>query len=308
MKVHIWSAYALFALGIACWGCAGGSDRAATSDASLSINQDDMGYVKRIGVGVIQVPSTELGRESARLVAQSVAEILKTEVPRLNLLTAWETESVKTAIDLLKSNDIDPAAAGWSKDGFQGIATVALLDLRLVAEKTGILWFRKQRHFIRYSIAFDLYDTHTGAKLVNEVSEISLKISQDDYETLQSGAVLHVKDLDESLADLADDIGKQAAEALKDHPWQTSIVSVDEKRIVLAAGRVSGLKAGDRLAIYQANRYVTGPKGKFVLLGMKVAEVDVKQVDEQRAYAVADQDGVVKAGDIAMPIGRNPSP
>ncbi len=308
MKVQSWCACALFALGVACWGCAGGMDRAATSDAAVFSTQYDPGYIKRVGLGVVYSPSTELGHESARFVAQAIAAVLKAGVPRLNLGTAWETGSVKTAIDLLKSDDIDLAAAGWRKAGFQDIATVALLDLRLVAEKTGALWFRKQRHFIRYSMVFDLYDTLTGTKLVSEVSENSLKISKNDYEALQSGTVLHIEDLDDSLADLADDFGEQAAEALKNQPWQTSIISVEEKRIVFAGGRASGIQVGDRLAVYRGNRHVTGPKGTFMLPGMKVVDVDVEQVDEQRSYAVAPQDGAPQAGDIAMPIGRNPSP
>ena len=308
MKVQLWCACALFALGVACWGCAGGMDRAATSSAAVFSSQNGPGYIKRVGLGVISSPPTELGYESARYIAQSIADVLKAEAPRLNLGTAWETGSIKKAIDLLKSNDIDLAAAGWRKDGFQGIATVALLDLRLVAEKTGALWFRKQRHFIRYSMVFDLYDTLTGAKLVSEISEISLKISKNDYEALQTGTVLHIEDLDDSLADLADDFGEQAAESLNDLPWQTSIISVEEKRIVFAAGRASGIQVGDRLAVYRGNRHVTGPKGKFMLPGMKVVEVDVEQVDEQRSYAVAPQDDAAQAGDIAIPIGRNPSP
>jgi hypothetical protein len=141
---------------------------------------------------------------------------------------------------------------------------------------------------------------------VNEVAEISLKISQEDYEALQSGTVLHISDLDESLADLANEFGQAAAEALRNHPWQTSIISTDAERIVLAAGRSSGLQVGDRLVIYGATRLIAGESGKYVLPGMKIAEVDIKQVDEHRSNAEVFQNGSIQAGDIAMPIGRNP--
>lgn len=305
MKCYIWSAFALLALGVVCWGCSGGLDRAAKADAPSITLRNDQGYVKRVGLGVIHAPSTELGRESARWFAQSVAATLQGQVARLELLKAWEDGTVKEAIDLLKSNTIDAAATRWRTDGFQGIATAALLDLRLVTEKTGILWFRKDRHFVKFELVLDLYDTHSGAKLVNKVAEISMKISQRDYEALQSGTVLHISDLDESLADLASEFGEEAAEALRMHPWQTSIISTDAERIVLAAGRSSGLQVGDRLVIYGGSRLIAGESGKFVLPGMKIAEVDIKQVEEHRSNAVVLRNGSVHAGDIAVPIGRN---
>lgn len=306
MRLYIWSAFAFFALGVACWGCADGLDRAAKADASSLNRQIDHGYMKRVGLGVIHTPSTDLGRESARWFAQSVAATLQAEVSRLKLLKAWEDDAIKEAIDLLKSNHIDLVATRWRTDGFQGIATAALLDVRLVTEKTGILWFRKDRFFVKFEVVLDLYDTHSGAKLVNEVAEMSLKISQEDYEALQSGTVLHISDLDESLADLANEFGEEAAEALRKHPWQTSIISTDAERIVLAAGRSSGLQVGDRLAIYGGNKLIVGESGKYVLPGVKIAEVDIKQVEEHRSNAAVLQNGSVRAGDIAMPIGRNP--
>lgn len=301
-----WSAFALLALGVVCWGCAGGSDRAAKTDAPSFAFLNDQGYVKRVGLGVIHAPSTELGHESARWFAQSVAATMQAEVARLDLLKGWQDETIEEAIDLLKTNTVDVAAERWRTDGFQGIVTAALLDLRLVTEKTGVFWFRKDRYFIKIEVVLDLYDTHSGAKLVNEVAERVLKISQDDYEALQSGTVLHISDLDELLADLASDFGQEAAEALQKHPWQTSIISTDAERIVLAAGRSSGLQIGDRLAIYGGNRLVVGASGKYVLPGMKIAEVDIKQVDEHRSNAVVLENGSVQAGDIAIPIGRKP--
>ena len=306
MRFYIWSAFGLLALGVVCWGCSGGLDRAAKADASSITPKNDQGYVKRVGLGVIHAPSTELGRESARWFAQSVVATLQGQVDRLELLKAWEDDTIKEAIDFLKRNTIDAAATRWRTDGFQGIATVALLDLRLVTEKTGIFWFRKERYFVKFEVVLDLYDTHSGAKLVNEVAEMSLKISQQNYEALQSGTVLHISDLDELLADLADEFGEEAAEALQKHPWQTSIISTDTGHIVLAAGRSSGLQVGDRLVIYNGNRAIDGESGKFVLPGMRIAEVDIKQVEEHRSNAVVLQNGSVQAGDIAVPIGRNP--
>lgn len=304
MRFFIWSAFAFLALGVACCGCSGGLDRAATTDAPPFTLQNDQGYVKRVGLGVIHEPSTELGRESARWFAQSVAATMQAEVARLTLLKDWEDETINEAIELLKSNTIDVAATRWRTDGFQGIATAALLDVRLVTKKTGLFWFRKDRYFVKFEVVLDLYDTHSGAKLVNEIAEMSLKISQEDYEALQSGTVLHISELDESLADLGNEFGEAAGEALRKHPWQTSIISTDAERIVLAAGRSAGLQVGDRLVVYGGNRLITGESGKYVLPGTKIAVVDIKQVEEHRSNAVVLQDGSVQAGDIAMPVGK----
>jgi hypothetical protein len=306
MKSYLLNAIALLALSISCWGCAGGLDRAVNSDAQPFTPQSDTDYVKRVGLGVTHAPSTKLGRESALRFAQTIAATLQGQVPRLTLLKAWQDETIQEAVDFLRGNPIDVAAERWRTDGFHGIATAALLDLRLVSEKTGIFWFRKERHFAKFEVMLDLYDTHSGAKLVNEVAEISLKISRQDYEALQTGTVLHISDLDASLAGLAEKFGDRVVEALRNHPWQTSVIATDADRIVLAAGRSSGLQEGDRLVVYGGGGRITGADGTYTLPGTRIAEVDITQVDEHRSKAATIQNGSIQAGDIAMPFERKP--
>jgi hypothetical protein len=306
MKSYLWSAVALLVLSLSCWGCASGLDGAENADTLPLTLRNDPDYVKRVGLGVLDAPSTPLGRESANRFAQAIAETLQGQISRLTLLKAWEEETVREAIDLLRANPIEEAAGRWRADGFQGIATAALLDLRLVSEKTGIFWFRKERYFIKFEVMLDLYDPHSGAKLVNEVSERSLKISQKEYEALQAGTELHLAALDASLTDLADQYGQAAAKALRSHPWQTSVIVSDAEGIVLASGRSSGLQVGDRLVIYGGNKRIAGANGTYVLPGTKITEIEIKQVSEHRSTAAALQIGSIQTGDIAVPRERTP--
>jgi hypothetical protein len=300
MKSYLLGAFALLALSLSCWGCAGGLDRAADADLPPFTPPSGPDYVKRVGLGVMDAPSTAMGRKSANGFAQAIAATLQEQAPGLTLLKAWEDATVREAIDLLRQDPIDVAAGRWRSDGFQGMATAALIDLRAVSEKTGIFWFRKERYFVKFEVMLDLYDTPSGAKLVNEVAEMSLKVSRQTYEALQSGTVLHISALDASLADLAEEFGEAAAEALRNHPWQTTIVSTDDEGIVLAAGRSSGLQAGDHLVVYDGNQRITGANGTYMLPGKRIAEIEIKQVDEHRSSATALQDGPIEAGDIAM--------
>lgn len=302
MKCHSWGAAVLLAAGALFLGCAGGSHRTARTAVPTFERHYDAGYTKRVALGVFQAPPTPLGRESADYLMQAVAQILRTQVPRLQLLTAEQTPSVNAAIGRLHTEPIDVAARHWRSDGYQGIVALALLDLRLETKKTGALWFRKARHFILFEAVIDLYDPNTGAKLMSDVAELSLKISAEDYDALQSGSQTRIADLDEQLLDLADDFGDKAAEALQDHPWQTSIIRMDAQRIGVAAGRLAGVQPGDRLAVYSGRRWVEGAAGKFVLPGIKIAEIQIEQVDDNQAVAQTLSTDAVKPGDIAMPV------
>ena len=75
---------------------------------------------------------------------------------------------------------------------------------------------------------------------------------------------------------------------------------------MIAAGRLSGLQVGDRMAVYRGNRLFSGAIGNFVLPGAKIAEVEIKKVDETRSRALAPADGSVQPGDIAMPVESAP--
>jgi hypothetical protein len=306
MKCHSWGAAALLATGLIFLSCAGGSNRKVQSAVPAFERHYDAGYVSRVALGVFQAPQTPLGRESAKYLLQTVAQTLRARVSRMELLTAEQTPSVNAAIGRLNTEPIDVAARHWRLNGYQGIVALALLDLRLETKKTGALWFRKARHFIQCDAVIDVYDPHTGTKLMSDVAQLSLKISADDYDALQSGSQTRLADLDELLLDLADDFGDKAAEALQGQPWQTAVIRMDAQRIVVAAGRQSGVHPGDRLSVYRGGRTMEGFAGKFVLPGPKIAEIQIEKVDDTQAYAKAASADSVQPGDIALPAGPGP--
>ena len=306
MKVRSWSVLVLLILGFFGWGCAGGSDHAVKADASPFDALNDSDYRKTVVLGLVHAPQTEIGQQSAGLYVQSIAKSIRKEAPRLRLLTSQEHKHVNWVIDSLQNNPIAVASEKWRRDGYQGVIFADLLDLRLMEKKTGALWFRKMRYFIYFEATIDLFDPLTGAKLLSEVAEISFKISEKEYQELKSGAVARIDALDDRLIDLANEFGENAAEALQAHPWQTSVVSVNTEHIMLAAGRISGLQAGDRLAVYRGNRKIEGFSGQFILPGEKVAEIEIKSSSDNRAEAKALQSSEIHAGDIAVPLQSKP--
>lgn len=301
MKVRSWGVFGLLMLGFLVLGCAGGSDRANRINASLFEAVNDAGYRKTIVLGLAHAPQTKLGQQSAELYVRSIEKAIRKEAPRMRLLTSEDTKRVNWVIGLLKNNTITVASETWRQDGYQGVIFTDLLDLRLEAKKTGALWFRKMRYFLYFEATIDLFDPHTGAKLLSEVSEISFKISEKEYQELKSDTVARYDGLDEKLIDLAYEFGEKAAEALHSHPWQTSIISVNAEHIMLAAGHISGLQAGDRLTVYRGNRKIEGLSGQFILPGEKVAEIEIKSVSDHQAEARTLQSNEIQIGDIAVP-------
>jgi hypothetical protein len=306
MKVRSWGVFGLLVLGFVGWGCAGGSDQAAKANVLPFNAPNDSGYRKTIVLGLSHAPQTEIGEQSAGIYVQSIAKSIRKEAPRLRLLTSQEHKPVNWVIDSLQNDPIAVASEKWRRKGYQGVIFADLLDLRFEEKKSGVLWFRKMRYYIYFEATIDLFDPLTGAKMLNDVAEISFKISEKEYQELKSGAVAHIDALDDRLIDLANEFGENAAEALQAQPWQTSIVSVNTEQIMLAAGRISGLQAGDRLAVYRGSRKIEGIGGQFILPGEKVAEIEINSVSDHQAEAKALKSNEIQAGDIAVPLQSKP--
>jgi len=155
-------------------------------------------------------------------------------------------------------------------------------------------------------LTFSVYDPFTGAKILDDVVETSTKISEDDSIAFASAEAVEIENLNETIADVASDLGEHAAKVLNDHPWQTSVVGVEGGRILLSAGTQSGLRAGDRLAVFEGRRIIDGQNGeRFIVPGNKIGDLEVVNVAEQVSEAkeqAASGATKIQAGDIAVAV------
>jgi hypothetical protein len=186
--------------------------------------------------------------------------------------------------------------------GYHYVIRAGVRHVEPFKEKRGMLFFRKERGYVNLVLTIDVYDTFTGAKIVSRLVDDTVRVSNEDYENLVGGFQQDLAVVDEVAADYGEDLGGLAADTMTEAPWMALVVAVEARDVLLAAGRASGLKEGDRLVLYEGRRVVAGQAGEnWVAPGYKLGDVRIVELGANRARARLDQPVDIKPGDIALP-------
>ena len=187
--------------------------------------------------------------------------------------------------------------------GFQGFLTASISGISPEEKKTGILWFRKTRYFINYTITMSLYDAVTAAKIVDEIREDTLKIDLIEYESFSDHSLTAIEDLDEKIEEIARDFGQKVAETLEAEPWKTTITTVKKDHVFFNVGESTGLQIGDRLIVLELRRVLDGPdNAQFSLPGPKIGDVRVIAINGEMGEAVIEEGSGIQEGDVVVAV------
>lgn len=289
------------------WGCGGAPNLLKEIPTTMNTVQSAKGHIKQVGLVLIHTPNTPVGKIVGERYLSTLGDVVRNENGGLNLLAPQDTEFPRFLADLAERSTASIDAVSISEQGrragYQGLITAAVSDISPVARKTGMFWMRKTRHFIQYAITVDLYDPYSAAKIVSKVTEGAMRISEQDYDNLKSGAVASIDDLNESIDDVAQEHGEHIGKALADHQWKSAVIKVHEDRIIVPASGRSGLKEGDRLVVFEGRRLLENQHGGvFIAPGVQVGELQITAVDDQMIEAKALNAGNIQKGDIVIPI------
>lgn len=289
------------------WGCGGSPNLLKEIPTTVHTVKSAQGQIKQVGLVLIHAPNTPVGKAVGERYLKTMGDAVRNENGRLNLLTPQDNgfPSFLAELDKTPSSTVDAVSLSEQgrQEGYQGLIVAAVDDIRAVAKKTGMFWMRKTRHFIQYTVTVDLYDPYTAAKIVSEVMEGEIKISEEDYDNLNGGTAASIDGLNETIEDVAQDHGERIGEALADHQWKSAVVKVHEGKIFIPVGIGAGLKEGDRLAVFEGRRLLENKHGGiFTAPGVQVGELQVTAFDSQTTEAKALNAENIQKGDIVIPI------
>jgi hypothetical protein len=303
-------AIALWLVLLACWGCAGSRDAMEKIPRTLNTVEPAEGFIKRIAVVLIPTAPSDFSRRTGDIFFRALLDALREQAPRIQ----WVTRTDRQLADMVSAiahngprpANISELAETVRLAGLSGWANAQVENVQPLSRKTGILWFRKERYFIFAELSFSVYDPFTGAKIIDKVVEISIPVSQSDYDAMRTGKDLTIADFDETIADIGTDIGEHAAEVLDKQFWQTAVIGVQGDRVFLSAGATVGLRGGDRLTIFEGRRIIEGQDGeRFVVPGPEVGMIRIVRVAEdvsEARFEPASGSSRIEEGDIAAAV------
>lgn len=181
--------------------------------------------------------------------------------------------------------------------GLNAIITGSLIDINVYKEKQGFLWFKDDRNFLRVLISCEVYDVETGAKLLDESFDYEVRIDESEFASIKAKKVKETAALKNTLMHIAEAMGEKICDTVVVLPWKGYVVSTDNNRIIISAGRRAGILRGDILDVYESGKIIQGKGGRrFFMPGLKTGEIKITAVYPDKAQAVLVTGDTIKAG------------
>jgi len=265
----------------------------------------DRGYGKKAAIVLIPHLATPFGQAAEALYYQSLIDAIRKTASRVDLVTQLEGRLPAYIAQLAAMTDeaqVYPVLEKARFEGFQFLSVAALQNVAGEDKKSGIWWFRKTRYFVTVELALNVYDTTTGAKIIEQVPMETVRIEINDYEEFTRNGRYDIAPVSEAIGDMAEELGETAGESMADQPWMTSIIDARDDMVRLSAGPSSGLKPNDRLTLFEGRQRIEGPDGQiYVIPGYRLTGVVISGFTDDRAEARIEDPVAVQPGDIAMP-------
>ena len=187
--------------------------------------------------------------------------------------------------------------------GLNMVVTGALIEITNHKETRGILWFKDIHNYVQVQVMTEIYDTQTGAKLLDR--SYTRKIEDDEvlyvdgsyYDLTDQTGNISTHIINDALKSIAADMGEQICEAVVLQPWKGYITSIFAEKVVISSGEKVGIAPGDIFEVYDCNGVVKGvEKHRFFIPGLKTGEIKITAVYPDHAEGVLFSGQNIQAG------------
>lgn len=181
--------------------------------------------------------------------------------------------------------------------GLNSIVAGTLINITPNNKKKGIWWLKDTHYYVQVQITVQVYDTETGAKLLDESFMHEIEIDEWDLESIHVDSEIKMLVLDEAFKIIADHMGEKICNAVVLQPWTGFITSIDADRIMINSGGKIGLKTGDLFEVFDSSGIFEGVGGqRFFIPGLKVGEIKITAVYPDTAEAVLVSGRDIRSG------------
>ena len=171
------------------------------------------------------------------------------------------------------------------ENGFNAVVSGVISDIR---QKDEIGWLTGDHSYFQITITAEIYDTQTGAKLLDKtyLHEVEVDVDQataSEKETEYFDIIAIEKVLKNIVTEMQADI----CDSVSDIPWLGFIIGTEGDTVIISAGNKVGLKAGTHLNIYQNDQIISGALGnQYRIPGPLIGELKLVSVSENQSKAI----------------------
>jgi len=298
-KISVFLCLALWIPFAGCSAVATVKDRAAKMAEALPFTGSHL--KKRVAV-IKTENRTFIGKEDIDGgLEKRFAEILDRECADIFLVTAEDPSYPEDLAQLSRAETggIDNLALArlGSDAGLNAVVMVTVTDTDSDEREKGILIFRDTRYFGTLRADIVVYDTGTGAKLIDESITLEKEVDGAEYDAIRArnpGGIYEMRDMLEAVAGKG---GGKVCKTMQKQPWQGYISAVEDGKILLSCGRETGIKSGDVFEVFDRGEIIKGKYGQqFYVPGRKTGEMTLTDVFVGKAEGMPAGDTAAKPG------------
>ncbi len=296
------SVFLCLALWIVLAGCSAVStvkDRAAKMAESLPFTGS---HLKK-KVAVIKPENrTFIGKEDiAAAVEKGFSDVLEGDCRDIFLVKPEDPAYPDQISQLLRNETggIDNLALArlGSDAGLNAVVMMTVTDTDSYEREKGILLFRDTHYFGTVRADIVVYDTGTGAKLLDESIVLEKEVDGAEYDAIKARNAAGIYEMRDILENIAGKGGEKVCGSIGKQPWQGYVSAFADGKILLSCGRETGIRDGDRFEVFDRGEVIKGKYGQqFYVPGPKTGEMILTAVFVGKAEGMPVGDTVAKPG------------
>jgi len=251
----------------------------------------DSDLKKRAGILLFENKTTLVDKDVEEKFIKDLSDIIASSCPNILLEKPGDPDYPDdlARVPRTRSGRIDNFALAkiGRKLGLNAIVTGALMTITPDKKMKGILWLKDTHYYVQARIATEVYDTETGAKLLDESFVHEIEVDEMDLESINADSELNTLVVDEAFGAIADKMGEKICNAIVFQPWKGFIASIDSDKVLLNFGENIGLKIGDLFDVFDSTSIFEGLEGhRFFKPGQKTGEIKITAVYPDTAEAI----------------------
>ena len=252
----------------------------------------------RIAVAPFIVQSQHTDPYTDELMQSYLMSAIRDECPGVVFVKPADRDypAVLRNLPQLASGEMDnlQAAVAGRQLGISAIMVGTLTSVGTEEKERGIWLLKKNQHYVRVQVLFELYDTETATKLLDEAAVHEIEIEAIDAAMIEQKDHVDSGFVEEVLELIAEKVDDNICDAIGEQDWKSYVLSAASDGLWIAAGSQSGLRPGLVLEVFDSNTVMDGFGGhKYFKPGPKIGEIEVVEVETHRSRAVR-----VNGGDI----------
>jgi hypothetical protein len=309
IKIHrlVWLLFLPFCI-LLITGCSTYSSMKKTTKRIIrNYKAPDGDLKKRVGIAFFENKTSSVDKGLEENVIRDLMEAMKASCRDILVLGPEDSNYPDYLVKLPRQasgliDNFNLAKAGRQL-GLNAVVSGAIIEITNHKETRGILWFKSIHNYVQVQVMTEVYDTQTGAKLLDK--SFTHRIKDEDilyeegsyYDTTHQAGEISPHIINDALKSIAADMGEQICEAVVLQPWKGYITSTFAGKVVISSGEKVGIAPGDIFDVYDCNGVVKGAeKHRFFVPGLKTGEIKITAVYPDHAEGVLSSGQNIQAG------------